>query len=143
MASATARDPSPQATFKFPAFQPDLLPMPEEDFYGLSSSRSSSPSHAAQGNGSVLPTDRWQPRKEARFANGSAQSHAPRHGRQKSLTEAFRTIRTRKGSVSQNAHEIADALKAPLSPRLIVCESQCEQCSLGANMRRCSAACGT
>ncbi|KAJ4369982.1 hypothetical protein N0V83_005746 [Neocucurbitaria cava] len=120
MASATARDPSPQATFKFPAFQPDLLPMPEEDYYGLSSSRSSSPSHAAQGNGSVLPTDRWQPRKEARFANGSAQSHAARHGRQKSLTEAFRTIRTRKGSVSQNAHEIADALKAPLSPRLIM-----------------------
>ncbi|OAA44340.1 hypothetical protein NOR_04068 [Metarhizium rileyi] len=41
-------------------------------------------------------------------------------GRQKSLSDAIRTIRTRKGSVSQNAHEIADALRAPVSPRLVV-----------------------
>lgn len=43
-----------------------------------------------------------------------------RHNRQKSLTDAFRTIRARNGSVGQNAHEIADALRAPLSPKLIV-----------------------
>ncbi|KAH7392818.1 triose-phosphate transporter family-domain-containing protein [Pyrenochaeta sp. MPI-SDFR-AT-0127] len=120
MTSSSARDSSPNATFKFPAFQPDLLPMPEEDHYGLSSSRSGSPSHATQANGGALPADRWQPRKEARYANGSAQGPATRHGRQKSLSEAIRTIRTRKGSVSQNAHEIADALKAPLSPKLIM-----------------------
>ncbi|KAK2612839.1 hypothetical protein QQS21_001119 [Conoideocrella luteorostrata] len=42
------------------------------------------------------------------------------HGRQKSLSDAFRTIRTRKGSVSQNAHEIADALRAPVSPKLVI-----------------------
>ncbi|KAG5981174.1 hypothetical protein E4U54_006673, partial [Claviceps lovelessii] len=48
-------------------------------------------------------------------SNGSARGH----GRQKSLTDAFRTIRTRKGSVSQNAHEIADALRAPVSPKLV------------------------
>jgi solute carrier family 35 protein E1 len=90
--------------------------------YGL---RSASPSHPAQINGSAIPSDRWQPRKEARFggANGSASGPSARHGRQKSLGEAFRTIRTRKGSVSQNAHELADALKAPLSPKLIVCHS--------------------
>ena len=94
--------------------------MPEEDHgYGLSSSRSASPSHAAQANGSAIPADRWQPRKEGKFSgmNGAAST---RHGRQKSLSEAIKTIRTRKGSVSQNAHEIADALKAPLSPKLIV-----------------------
>ncbi|KAG6017046.1 hypothetical protein E4U43_002450 [Claviceps pusilla] len=49
-------------------------------------------------------------------SNGSARGH----GRQKSLTDAFRTIRTRKGSVSQNAHEIADALRAPVSPKLVI-----------------------
>lgn len=48
--------------------------------------------------------------------NGAARGHA----RQKSLSDAFRTIRTRNGSFSQNAHEIADALKAPVSPKLIV-----------------------
>jgi solute carrier family 35 protein E1 len=117
----SARDSSPNATFKFPAFQPDLMPMPEEE-YGHSSSRTTSPSHASQPNGGVIPTDRWLPRKEARFsyANGTPQGSATRHGRQKSLSEAIRTIRTRKASVSQNAHEIADALKAPLSPKLIV-----------------------
>lgn len=116
---ASARDASPQSTFKFPAFQPDLLPTPEEDYYGLSSSRSGSPSHGAHTNGNPIPTDRWQPRKEARFANGPINGASTRHGRQKSLSEAIRTIRTRKGSVSQNAHEIADALKAPVSPKLI------------------------
>ncbi|KAH8175270.1 triose-phosphate transporter family protein [Sarocladium implicatum] len=50
-------------------------------------------------------------------ANGGLGS---RHSRQKSLGDAFRTIRSRNGSVSQNAHEIADALRAPLSPKLII-----------------------
>lgn len=123
----SARDASPNATFKFPAFQPDLLPMPEEDHYGLSSSRdrSPSPNQAAQSNGSAMPADRWQPRRDSRVASShgvasAGPSTTTRHGRQKSLSEALRTIRTRKGSVSQNAHEIADALKAPLSPKLIM-----------------------
>ena len=42
------------------------------------------------------------------------------HTRQQSLSEAFRKIRTRKASVSENAQEIAEALKAPLSIRLVV-----------------------
>jgi solute carrier family 35 protein E1 len=46
--------------------------------------------------------------------------HGHGHSRQKSLGDAFRTIRSRNGSVSQNAVEIADALKAPVSPKLIV-----------------------
>lgn len=146
MTPPLARDPSPNATFKFPAFQPDLLPTPEEDnIYGLSSSRSASPSHAAQTNGSAIPGDRWHPRKEARFGgmNGSSSGSSNRHGRQKSLSEAFRTIRTRKGSVSQNAHELADALKAPLSPKLIVRRAMHVSAWSMANRRRCSAACGT
>ncbi|KAF2800474.1 ER to Golgi transport protein-like protein [Melanomma pulvis-pyrius CBS 109.77] len=122
MASASPQDSNPHATFKFPPFQPDLLPTHEEEPFGLSSSRTPSPARATHSNSSA-PSDRWQPRKDQRngYVNGSAHPPPTRtgHGRQKSLSEAFRTIRTRKGSVSQNAHEIADALKAPLSPRLI------------------------
>lgn len=121
MAPSSARDPSPNQTFKFPAFQPDLTPMPEEDFeWGRSSSRTASPSHAQVSNGNAIPADRWRPRRDSRleYANGTA--NGTRHGRQKSLSEAIRTIRTRKGSVSQNAHELAEALKAPLSPKIII-----------------------
>lgn len=81
--------------------------------------------------GAHLNADRWLPRtdtsKGVRF--GSVPSTTtPRtgglangHARQKSIGEAFRTIKRRRGSVGQNAHELADALRAPISPRLIVC----------------------
>lgn len=39
------------------------------------------------------------------------------------MSDAFRTIRTRKASVSANVHEIGDALKAPVSPKLVVCRT--------------------
>ncbi|KAL8844073.1 MAG: hypothetical protein Q9205_001426 [Flavoplaca limonia] len=66
--------------------------------------------------------DRWQARKDHHIAwsNGHLSGTPPKHGRQKSISEAIRTIRTRKGSVSANAAEIADALKAPVSIRLIL-----------------------
>lgn len=54
-------------------------------------------------------------------ASSSSGSVGGWHGRQKSLGDAFRNIRARNGSVSQNAHEIAHALRAPLSPKLVVC----------------------
>lgn len=73
------------------------------------------------------PADQWRPRKDSNVrwnmptANGySSSSHGHGHTRQKSLGEALRTIRTRSASTSQNVHEIADALKAPVSPMLIV-----------------------
>ncbi len=53
-----------------------------------------------------------------------------KHGRQKSLSDAFNTIRTRKGSISANAHEIADALKVPVSQTLIVWESLYYTCEI-------------
>jgi solute carrier family 35 protein E1 len=43
-----------------------------------------------------------------------------RHGRQKSLTEAIKTVRGRKASISENAHEIAESLKAPVSWKLVI-----------------------
>ena len=67
--------------------------------------------------------DRWLPRMEIQpYGNSDdRRGTGPRHGRQKSLSEALKTIRGRRGSVRANAHELADALKAPVVPRLIVC----------------------
>lgn len=83
---------------------------------------------SARSNGSLSastpPIDRWHARREREPLpsnwQGKQTNFAPTgRARQKSLSDAFRTIRTRKGSVSANAHEIAEALKAPVSPKLI------------------------
>lgn len=69
------------------------------------------------------PGDLWEPRKSAFYsreqANGSVRN--PKHRPRKSISEAISTIRTRNGSVSANAQELAEALRAPISYRLIVC----------------------
>ncbi|KAI1136759.1 TPT-domain-containing protein [Hypoxylon sp. FL0543] len=78
--------------------------------------------------GAQLNGDRWQPRRDLSASRGvrwgsplGPSAGVPRgHGRQKSISEAFRNIRGRSTSVSQNAHEIADALRAPISPKLII-----------------------
>ncbi|OTA57170.1 triose-phosphate transporter [Hypoxylon sp. EC38] len=78
--------------------------------------------------GAQLNGDRWQPRRDLSASRGvrwgsplGPSAGVPRgHGRQKSISEAFRTIRGRSTSVSQNAHELADALRAPISPKLII-----------------------
>ncbi|KAI1421724.1 triose-phosphate transporter [Xylaria sp. FL1777] len=75
--------------------------------------------------GARLNGDRWMPATARGVRWGPLGPSSPlpsrgaAHGRQKSIGEAFRTIRERRGSVSQNAHEIADALKAPISAKLI------------------------
>ena len=66
---------------------------------------------------SSTPLDRWQVRRDSSLQRSAATRG---HKRQKSLSDAFRTIRNRKGSVSADIHEIGDALKAPVSWKLIV-----------------------
>ncbi|KAJ8119677.1 hypothetical protein ONZ43_g3427 [Nemania bipapillata] len=71
-----------------------------------------------------LNGDRWMPAasRSVRWSPlGSSTTPLPSrgHGRQKSISEALRTIRDRRGSVGQNAHEIADALRAPVSAKLV------------------------
>jgi len=77
----------------------------------------------ANGNGiGGSSGDQWQSRKDSvRWAQDQNYTGNKGHSRQKSLSDAFRTIRTRRGSVSANVHEISDALKAPVSPKLVVC----------------------
>ena len=40
------------------------------------------------------------------------------------MTEAIKTVRTRKASISENAQEIAESLKAPISLKLVVCMTE-------------------
>lgn len=98
---------------------------PDVDSVDGQSSYAPSPQAPNGFNNGPPPADRWQPRRDSAlrgsgWANGQP-STGGRHGRQKSLGDAIRTIRTRRASVSANVHELGDALKAPVSPKLIVC----------------------
>jgi hypothetical protein len=68
------------------------------------------------------PGEPWEPRKSAFYSqnhpNGSLRN--PKHRPRKSISEAITTIRNRNGSMSANAQELAEALRAPVSYRLIV-----------------------
>jgi solute carrier family 35 protein E1 len=100
---------------------PENLPVFEEEGEGEASKIVQSPSDLSQR---PETRDVWPPRKSnhgswgRRYANGSAGTVT--RGRQKSIGEAIEIIRTRRGSVSANAQELAEALKAPVSFRLIV-----------------------
>jgi len=111
---------NPNGTIQFPAFSPDFMPRVSTDYSkhdDLSLSHENSP---------VRESTQWMPRRHSTRAarwsgvNGGPPPYSTRHKRQKSLGEAFHNIRHRSGSVSQNAMEIAEALKAPVSPALVV-----------------------
>ena len=119
--------PSRQESSKFPDFeQPTtsrdyLVTYQEEQSQGGTSSRTPSP-HAFSTGGRTPSGERWHAKRASHltWSKGLNKSAVRGHGRQKSLSDAIRTIRTRKGSVSANAQEIAEALKAPLSIKLVV-----------------------
>jgi len=71
-------------------------------------------------NGFTDPSDRARRDSRVRWAPPADRQQQPHlgHGRQRSISNAIRHLRT--GSMSQNAHEIADALRAPVSYKLIV-----------------------
>lgn len=112
----TYADPSQGATEKFPDFDGGLAPS-----NGLGAgSRWQNGNGNGNGytNGGTSPTERWHARRDSRVKWEPPQTHHG-HGRQPSITHAIRHMRS--GSMSQNAHEIADALRAPVSYKLIVC----------------------
>jgi len=102
---------------------PDFESTPRRGSYTIyeEEDTSDSANGSRRTNGPALHSDRWQPRQGySNWSNGSA-TGGKRHQRQKSLSDAIKTIRARKGSVSANAQEIAEALKAPVSYKLVVC----------------------
>ena len=64
----------------------------------------------------------WQPRQRQDFLPRETRfSHLPsRHRSRKSVSEALGNFATRRGSVTVNAQELAESLKAPISYSLIV-----------------------
>ncbi len=68
-----------------------------------------------------LFVNNWPVRKSSQTGwesrnGGGLHKHRPK----KSVSEAFDNFRQRRGSVSANTHELAEALKAPISYKLIV-----------------------
>ena len=119
------RRSSSNAKEKFPDFDLSInigsesLSAHEDEHQARSPARTPSPSKAD----GMLHSEEWQPWKgnHLPWYGGRSSIAGPRkHGRQKSIGDAIRTIRTRNASVSENAHELAEALKAPLSVKLVV-----------------------
>ena len=102
---------------KFPDFVQEKEDDIEED-----TSREGSPKPLPNGLPAGLhSSERWPKRKEPNWRAGvKGPAKMTRHGRQKSLTEAIRTVRDRRASISENAQEIAESLKAPVSYSLVM-----------------------
>ncbi|KPI37993.1 putative transporter C83.11 [Cyphellophora attinorum] len=63
----------------------------------------------------IVPEYKWP----ARSNSGRATNRAAGHRHRRSVSEALKNFRTRQGSVTDNAHDLAEALKAPVSYKLI------------------------
>ena len=120
----------PTSKFKFPDFVQEQATFEDE---AEDISRGPSPRPLPNGLPPGLhSSERWPARKSreasSRLLNGW-EAYVPgntgaktRHGRQKSLSEAISTVRTRGrgASINENVHEIAESLKAPVSMKLVV-----------------------
>ncbi|KAK4133028.1 TPT-domain-containing protein [Trichocladium antarcticum] len=73
----------------------------------------------AHGNGSATHSaDRWHTRRDSRVKWAQRDPGSSSRGHARKISTAINRIRS--GSMSQNAHEIADALRAPFSWKLVV-----------------------
>jgi hypothetical protein len=103
-----------------------------EKFPSFEDTRSEEKSHrvtspqAYSQSANPLSVNNWPVRKsgqtgwENRNGGGVLHKHRPR----RSVSEAFDNFRQRRGSISANTHELAEALKAPISYKLIVSASR-------------------
>ncbi|KAJ5763163.1 hypothetical protein N7533_001844 [Penicillium manginii] len=121
---ASMRQPELQIPNKTSTTQPvsspiDQFPPYEETLD--SAIGSSRPSTNSTPSVKYAPSETWEPRKTSYYSrdhpNGALRN--PKHRPRKSISEAISTIRTRNGSVSANAQELAEALRAPVSYRLV------------------------
>lgn len=129
----------PPSKFKFPDYN-DPIEFANDE--GEDISRGPSPRPLPQGLPPGLhSSERWPTRRDSTAkswaswaSNGRLRENRP--GRQKSLSEAIRTVRTRKASISENAQEIAQSLKAPVSFRLVVCSHSFSKSTTLANINQ-------
>ncbi|KAI9718624.1 MAG: suppressor of loss of ypt1 [Chrysothrix sp. TS-e1954] len=105
------------ATFVFPS-------LGHEQSANTDGNQITEESSSERGSPAYIPRrdDIWQSRRTNPNTSLPTGGHGlgVRRTRQKSLSEALMTINNRRASISDNAHEIAEALKAPISWRLIL-----------------------
>ena len=98
-----------------------------ERFPSLDEIRANGHIHQAASPVEITPTQaapdryKWPLRKSTQMERDSGR--IPRlatHRPKRSVSDAFRNIRARRGSVTENAQELAEALKAPISYTLVV-----------------------
>jgi solute carrier family 35 protein E1 len=114
------RSSSPHAVVSHPTSD-------HERFPSLDETRANGHIHQIASPVEITPTQalpdryKWPVRKSSQMVrdNGRTQ-RLPTHRPRRSVSDAFRNLRARRGSVSENAQELAEALKAPVSYRLIV-----------------------
>ncbi|KAJ5745556.1 hypothetical protein N7520_010738 [Penicillium odoratum] len=106
-------NPSPQPT----SSPVDEFPPYEETIDSAMGTARSNPTPSVR----YASNDLWEPRKSTFYSRDhpSGSIRNPKHRPRKSISEAITTIRARNGSMSANAHELAEALRAPVSYRLI------------------------
>lgn len=82
-----------------------------------------SPSDLSPGAGPFANQDfKWPARKMSQRLRDARPTGINGHRSRRSVSEAINKFRTRQGSVSENAQDLAEALKAPISYKLIVSE---------------------
>lgn len=119
------KDP-PNAKFKFPDYHEEEVFLEDDEVAQGGDSPRPLPNGLPTG---MHSSERWPARRESALKSWTSggmnrTGGTSRHGRQRSLSEAIKIVRTRRGaSISENAQEIAESLKAPVSMRLVVCLS--------------------
>jgi solute carrier family 35 protein E1 len=114
------RPPSPHSVVPHSAHEYERFP-------SLDEARANGHMHQVVSPVEITPTQaiadrsKWPARKSSQMVRENGRipgihTHRPR----RSLSDAIRNLRERRGSVSENAHELAEALKAPVSYRLVV-----------------------
>lgn len=75
----------------------------------------------SESPGEAKPIEyKWPSRRASQRLPTARQSSQPGHRPRRSVSDAIAKFRYRQGSVSENAQELAEALKAPVSYKLIV-----------------------
>jgi hypothetical protein len=71
---------------------------------------------------------KWPARKSSQGLREGRNAQIYTHRPRRSVSNAINKFRTRQGSVSENAQELAEALKAPISYKLIVSLEPLRRC---------------
>lgn len=116
----TRRTPSPNTNITSPVTENERFPSldvsrPNGSLYPVASPVEFTPTQ-------VVPERHiWPARKSSqRVRENGRITGLPAHRTRRSVSEAINNFRVRRGSVSENAQELAEALKAPVSYTLVV-----------------------